>query len=61
MMTDAAEIGRRVSLLWQFLPSGNNAFERRSHARCACDHFVFAFLLQTATSYQGINTIRDEN
>jgi hypothetical protein len=44
-----------------FFPTVTNAFERRSHARCACYFFVFAFLLQTAMSYHGINRIHAEN
>jgi hypothetical protein len=39
----------------------NDAFERRSHARCACDFSIFAFLLRAAMSYHGINKIRAEN
>jgi hypothetical protein len=51
-LPDAAEAGG------VFLsPAVNNAFKRRSHARCACDLLIFSFLLRDAMSYRRINTI----
>jgi hypothetical protein len=60
-IADAAEGWRRVFLIVNDALDVNDAFERRSHARCACGFAVFAFLLRAAMSYQGINKIRVEN